>query len=260
MWADDAKAEAKIKAYLSPDGEGHGAHGTLFSSPSMTAGLGVTSGEANWKQRQAFNIISTYKLMAVRQILDTGTNVWFSDSDLVFVRDPWPRLRHQQACDYSFQNGLYTEEFSESEANTGFHLFRSNARTIAALHDGMNLAEKHSDRSDQWAFWEGVLRKDHVTVPAVPREQPVLARECAELEGLLRLCPLPRLEFVVGQKYKETDTSLATILHANWVVGRKPKFDMLTSWGVWALGEDYTTTTFGHCIPEKSLGKFHPGN
>jgi hypothetical protein len=253
VWADDDEAATRISAFLKTGD--HGKHGTLFSSPAMTEKLGVTAGEANWRNRKAFNIISTYKLMVVRMILDTGANVWFSDADIAFVQDPWPRFRLQQSCDYIFQNADYGMEFAESEANTGFHLFRSNSRMVSLLHQGLNLAEKHPDQSDQWALWEALLRTDHVTVPPNGDLAPV-GKICAEFENYARICPLPYATFPVGRFPDKVDLGIVVILHANWVIGRQKKYEMLKKWGVWALNEDYSSDHFGQCTPESSLPSF----
>jgi len=256
VWADDAEATARLAEFLRTGD--HGKHGTLFSSPTMTEALGVTAEEVTWRNRWAFNVISTYKLMSLMAVLATGVNVWMSDADIAFVQDPWPMFRHHQSCDYIFQNDHYGSEFAESESNSGFHLFRSGSRTISLLHRGLGLAEEHNDKSDQWALWEALLRTDHVTIPPVG-EAPFFSRDCAESRGLLRICPLPAKLFVVGQHAPDVDMNGVVILHANWVVGRQRKYAMLKKWGVWALNEDFSSGTFEQCTPGSSLSHFIPG-
>lgn len=253
-WADDDSAFALISGFLSVGD--HALYGTLVSSPSMTRELGIKPEEVNWKQRQAFNAISTYKLMQVRLILETGTHVWFSDVDIAFVKDPWPLLRHHHACDYVFQTDSFGVEFHESQANSGFHVLRSNARVLDVLHRALATAATHSSNSDQWALWDALLRTDHVTVPPLRGEEPAVAAACADAQGVLRLCPLPSRTFAVGQHAELVHLPDVVILHANWVVGRKLKFEKLSNWGVWALGPEYDSPKAENCTPADSLAHF----
>jgi hypothetical protein len=50
--------------------------------------------------------------------------------------------------------------------------------------------------------------------------------------------------------------SEVVILHANWLVGRKFKYERLVKWGVWALSPDYDFSKAEHCNPAKSLSHF----
>jgi hypothetical protein len=194
--------------------------------------------------------------MQVRLILETGTHVWFSDVDIVFVKDPWPLLRHHHACDYIFQTDSFGIEFHESQANSGFHVLRSNARMLGVLRRALAAAETHPSNSDQWALWDALLRTDHVTVPPLSGAEPAVATDCAEAQNLLRLCPLPSRTFAVGQHSDLVNLSEVVILHANWVIGRKFKFEKLSNWGVWALGPEYDLTKAENCAPGESLAHF----
>lgn len=254
-WADDESVLDLISQFLSTGD--HAVYGTLVSSLAMSNDLGINSNEVHWKQRQAFNVISTYKLMQVRLILETGVNVWFSDVDVVFVKDPWPFLRHHHACDYTFQVDAFGVEFHESQANSGFHILRSNSRILDVLHRALTTAEKYSAFSDQWALWDALFRTDHVTVPPLSVTEPNVTTGCADKQNLLRLCPLPTRTFAVGQHAELVNLSEVVILHANWVSGRKLKYEKLLHWGVWALGTEYgNSSSVENCAPSHSLAHF----
>jgi hypothetical protein len=256
-WADDEKASDLISSFLSTSD--HASYGTHMSSSSMSQDLGIQSYEVRWKQRQAFNAISTYKLMQVRLILEMGVNVWFSDVDIVFVKDPWPLLRHHNACDYTFQSNNFGREFHESEANSGFHILRSNSRIHDVLNRALKTAEVHSTFSDQWALWDALLRTDHVTVPPLSNTEPTVSSACADAQNILRLCPLPTRTFAVGQHPESVNLTEVAVLHANWVVGRQLKYEMLSKWGVWALSPDFDNPdSVENCAPTESLAHFVP--
>ena len=233
-WPQDAHAAGLVERFLEPDG--HGRFGTLFFSEGVTGTLDVPTAEATFRQ-PAFNQMSVFKLVIVRVLLQTRVDVWFSDVDIVFVADPWPAFRHRQACDYEFQPNSRDYD-GVGEGNTGFHKFKSSAKTLDALKLVLADASRRPDIDDQTIFWSRWNALPNRVVVPLDASDAVASLVEAERAPSLRICPLPIRRFPSGDLLRSGNLSDAVIVHANFRKGETRKRKILTTLGLWMLTEE----------------------
>ncbi|GMP23786.1 hypothetical protein CsSME_00001258 [Camellia sinensis var. sinensis] len=130
-------------------------------------------------------------------VLKRGYNFIFTDTDVIWLRNPFPRLNPNETIDLQISTDVfYGDEWSESnKINTGFYMIRSNNKTIALF--------------DNW-----YAKKDNSTGM---KEQDVLEMLMHEgvFKGLgLRVRFLDTL-FFSGFCQKSSDVSAVVTVHAN---------------------------------------------
>ena len=140
---------------------------TIYRPTNYTGSFKLSARDSVFGTKDFF-AITKHKLQMVLCILELGTHVWFSDVDVVFIRDPWPAFRHEYECDYEHQMnkcdlsdplhytyppGGATIGRHFTDANTGFHKLLSNERTKGLVQKA--LALKGID--DQGALWKIIL-------------------------------------------------------------------------------------------------------
>jgi hypothetical protein len=262
VWPQEHSGVERVAQFLAENG--HGQSGTLFYSPTVAEALQIGAESTLFRQGD-YNVIVDCKLMIVRMLLNEGLNVWFTDVDVAFIRDPWPFFRHRQACDYQFQPERKDYDPDGRAAtrtgNTGFHLFRSNNRTRELVRLALVKAEATPSKDDQVAFWMTIrLFKPVNVIPHALTDDEVVPT--ADDDDALRICPLPIERFPSGNlllpaRYAEARQYLASgklaravIVHANFVSGREAKTELLESVGLWAIGDN------AKCSSHSSLDQF----
>eukprot|EP00253_Pinus_taeda_P003271 PITA_03271 len=75
------------------------------------------------------------KVGFLREILERGYNIVFSDADILWLRNPMRRLREDVDIQISCDNYNGNPFDVKNEANTGFMYVRSNERTISFYRD-----------------------------------------------------------------------------------------------------------------------------
>ena len=107
------------------DGKLSNFHSYLWKSES------IQSAAASYRTRQ-FNIISVFKLYAVKISMELGFDVIFTDPDVVVVRDPIPYMIYQPMdFIYSADAHCWLEyDMMTREGNTGLYFVRSHPTLI----------------------------------------------------------------------------------------------------------------------------------
>ena len=93
-WAAEAEAAAAAaRSFACAEAD---AHCVLYHAPALAEASKLTADHAEFRS-EGFNRISHFKLLIVMAILRRNVNVWFSDVDVGFIRDPRP-LGARPAC------------------------------------------------------------------------------------------------------------------------------------------------------------------
>ncbi|KAI9140768.1 nucleotide-diphospho-sugar transferase-domain-containing protein [Paraphysoderma sedebokerense] len=97
-----------------------------------------------------FNHISVMKLVAVRNILQLGHNVFFSDVDIAFLHQN-PLSFIPDSIDFSFQQDQsnFVTSYTYPYICTGFYYLRSSPSTIALLQTSEKLCQSKPKWNDQ---------------------------------------------------------------------------------------------------------------
>lgn len=276
VWAQESAAAVTITAFLLK--AEHRRAGTLFFSKTMSEHMPVGTAASRFGHK-SFQKISSFKLLATHALMHAGYNVWLSDSDIAFIRDPWPWFRHDSLCDYVFQpNGedwkhgvLSKQDYQQKgkvgnhEGNTGFQLLRAGDRNKQAVVDAIGSAQSlgMDDQAGLWISWSN--RKDLSVVSlkmkdALTRDQAAAVRASHQF----RVCPLPAGHFPSGKHGPLKDNKAknrAVIFHPNFVMGTAKKVELLKDSALWmrdgpANSNDYKckplSRAFGVLDPAKS--------
>lgn len=101
----------------------------------------------------------------LRDVLKRGYNFIFTDTDVLWLRDPFPHLNLDQVPDLQIStdrfNGNHTSE--RNPVNTGFYMIRSNNRTIALFETWYSQKDSSAELKDQDVLQnlirEGIAKK-----------------------------------------------------------------------------------------------------
>ena len=211
----------------------------------------------------SFYDISNAKLNVVLAILQLGINAWFADPDVAFVRDPWPTFRLRLPCDYAFayENEKDEKSFHLSShsnpatlgggvsANTGFHKFSSNDRTLRLVSELVLLARLGYGADDQTNLWwlltqpRWLSQSLHVPPARSSSLEDPSRLVTANARGQLTLCGLPRsahLSCYGGKHHPTLPRPKPATYHANCVQGRANKINMMKIFHLWLLDKNAT--------------------
>lgn len=97
-----------------------------------------------------FNLLSKRKLHAVKQVLDVGVDVLFSDADVVWCRGGFDAVLQLVAERVGYADMFVQTAWPRSVLNSGFYYVASNSRT-RALFDAL-LRFPQSSENDQVIF------------------------------------------------------------------------------------------------------------
>jgi len=174
----------------------------------------------------SFKQLTKMKSRIALRILKLGYNVIWSDSDIVWFKNPVPRL-HSYNADLIIQSNAPDNEALNNvrRINSGFYLARSNGPTIAAFEDVVEYA-KRSRMSEQPCFYDVLCGKDRSNVVGKERceynEMTVqfLERELFPNGITHNIWTLPS-----GYILKRHPDLF--ILHNNWIKGAEEKRNRL---------------------------------
>ena len=269
--------DAKLVASL----EGYSSWNVIFDTSVSSQSIDPEKASA-WRQGQ-FNVVTAWKVAAVRAILGKGYHAVFCDVDVVLFRDPVPYLFPESrdrggsastvataVYDFAFQQNIcgwkkgYRKAFTAAtEGNTGFYYVKSSAETMRLFDAVIDKCRTESRVDDQTNFFD-VLRKQWLG-----KQRAVLCRT-KETQGgglhagahapspsALRVCPLPRLQFASGYALHEGGTPWrdtlksqgvdGVLLHFNCLGrghGHDAKLDRIKTFGAWAV-TNFTTAGGG---------------
>ena len=175
--------------------------------------LGETSFEAIQYRTEGWKPIVFSKVSFVREILLAGRDVLFSDSDVVFLRDPFPVLAKLPTLDFLIQSDA---RFSVKNADlstlcSGFYFVRSTPSSIGVL--STNDSECLEWGGDQDMFRSRIFK-----------------------QGLASARLLPRQLFPNGSLWLNAPPDDPVAVHFNWLVGTRDKIKAMKATGVW-LGQ-----------------------
>jgi Nucleotide-diphospho-sugar transferase len=74
------------------------------------------------------------KIVSIWMGVRLGFDVLFQDTDLVWLKDPWPVFSDPEVDAYLSDDGSRAERFAPLYANGGFFYLRSNQRVISFMH------------------------------------------------------------------------------------------------------------------------------
>ena len=205
---------------------------------------------------RSFYQISNAKLNVVLAILQLGVDAWFSDPDVVFLRDPWPTFRLHLACDYEFaiESSNYDPRKHHTratlgggaQANTGFHKFRSSPRAIAFLTEVVKLTRMGYGADDQTNLWWLLtqprwMNLSHYSAPATDISYGLEAKAVsdANVRGLFTFCSLRRAVHLAcwvghGPFHRWLPKPLPATYHANCIQGIALKETILRKYLLWS--------------------------
>ena len=108
---------------------------TPYFSPTFASFYNVGVKAANFKKPQ-FNRAGVLKLHAVLVVLRLGVNVWLSDMDVAYIRNPWPFWNLGLPCDMDMIAYFHAAPMSHEtfrDFTTGFFRARANHVTMKFL-------------------------------------------------------------------------------------------------------------------------------
>mmetsp|Transcript_16715 Transcript_16715/g.27730 ORF Transcript_16715/g.27730 Transcript_16715/m.27730 type:complete len:368 (-) Transcript_16715:44-1147(-) len=216
---------------------------------------------AGFFRSSSYNTLVCNKIRMVLEILDTcNVNVIFSDSDNVFIKDPFQHdlgdMIKSDKIDYIYQtNGGWTETAREhrctkegsfdNEGNTGFHFMKPTAQMKELLQGTLDDCDAEGNEIDDQSLLWGRLK------PAV--QNGTAWEHCPAYDGVNgtsfeqlgdttkgRICCLDPHFYPTGQREpKDKDKADLVSLHANFVpvtaAGKIAKLHNFTGGAGWRL-------------------------
>lgn len=232
----------------------------IRSSPQSS--LVVEEAAADYHTHQ-FHIITTRKIEAVLWVLAKGLDVFFIDSDVALLRDPFPYLLKPTIANYIFTSNKMCPTASGpsvnllnplDEGNTGVFFARSTPGVRALLAATIAAAPSFPGLDDQSIFWRVVRRKSTGFNVRMLASCDANNNKNNDVDNSgstdVSMCPLDECSFSVGalrgdgsafaslQKELRRRGAQAVTVHANWIKGNAAKAAALAKHGLWlAPGE-----------------------
>ena len=214
--------------------------------PSVSGSLihPVSTGNTAKFRTGGFNQISIAKIIAARIVLELGYNVFFSDVDIGWKKNPLPYLSSD--VDLVIQSNSGTNLFLlEDEPNTGFYFLKSNDRSIALLDETIDQSRMNPSLDDQTHFgnvlrnWrrtkKAFLIMEGMAVPSVNNDyRPFTFRILRPY--LFQTGQVTSFLQKIESKGDRKDEDVV-ILHANFMVGHHKKIKFLKSHQLWNLND-----------------------
>lgn len=244
-WECHAKRLALDWVVLALDQE---AYQVLSTSARVLLATGSTSGSLEYLSK-GFNLMSLNTLATVFEVMKEGFDVVFTDSDNVFLSDPFAagaslgRLIRSQRYDYVYQLNwpgprVYSPATEVQEGNTGFYYASiRKVKLLSVLWDAVLKECRLKPNLDgQPNFWSALRRLRKSLAPPCFRicrgdaGQDGQCNVTAE-EEILDYCEMDPFEHRTGWGHRDDKGPVS--YHANFKVGRKPKIAALTGMGVW---------------------------
>ena len=183
-----------------------------------------------------FNTISHMTVKCIHGILSEGYNVFFTDVDVAWLRDPIPYF--QRDVDFEFQSENYNLEVGK--INTGFYYARSNARSIAFMEDVVQYTAMHPEQHNQQRI------SDKITTMEKRSEAVfVLSNSTSVDKEILTFRQLSPMLFATGCRFFKEDyfkrMSEAglppVVMHFNCIGKADKKRERMKSYGMWRVAK-----------------------
>mmetsp|Transcript_27516 Transcript_27516/g.64135 ORF Transcript_27516/g.64135 Transcript_27516/m.64135 type:complete len:366 (+) Transcript_27516:34-1131(+) len=202
---------------------------------------GETSAVSMEFRSKTFNIMALNSLTSVLNVMKLGFDVVFSDTDNVFLSDPFRAgislgdLIREQKYDYIYQLNWpgprpYTRGQEIDEGNTGFYYasLRRKPKSMNRLWEAtLQEALRHQHLDGQTNFWKAVLPCFRIC------QQD---RNCSlQEDSTLDYCEMD--PFLHRTGWGKRDDVGPVSYHANFKVGRESKISAMINMGVWTQGQ-----------------------
>ncbi|KAL2319835.1 hypothetical protein Fmac_028804 [Flemingia macrophylla] len=107
-------------------------------------------GETIYKSEN-YNKMTWTKIHMVLEVLKRGYNFVFTDTDIMWLRNPFTRLGKNEAEDFQLSTDIYLgDPWSEKHLiNTGFYFVRSNNKTISLFETWYGSKDNDTRKNDQ---------------------------------------------------------------------------------------------------------------
>ncbi len=162
-----------------------------------------------------FAEIAAYKYAVASEILNTGSNCLFVDSDIVFLRNPAKHLRG--AIERTSTHLIMQFESPKNVYNTGFWFARPEPLLLALFRDIQEcLIETNKFICDQECFNELIRHRDKITIHALDAELFACGNQFLDIDLIDPSCRVDRSSnpFPIDSAY---------LLHFNYLVGKEQK-------------------------------------
>ena len=157
-----------------------------------------------------FNILSQQKITALHALLSRGYNVFATDGDIAWKRDPFPSL-----SEYN-RTPLVLMPSDGTELNTGYFYAQSTEDVRSLFADVIHCGNEHVGKNDQDCF---NMVKD--------------GRDPDEVRQLMQ--GFPASLYPNGCQYPDSDKDNIYVFHATCRVGFLAKLQYLRETGNWFL-------------------------
>jgi hypothetical protein len=162
-------------------------------------------------KKPGFAEIVAYKYAVASEILSTGSNVLFVDSDIVFLRNPAKHLR--DVIERTSAHLIMQFESLKNQYNTGFWFARPEPLLLEVfrnMHDCLIVDKTVTE--DQDRFNEIIRQRDKIRIHALDVE----LFACGD--QFLECC-----SFAIDRSSNPFPINSAYLLHFNYLIGRETK-------------------------------------
>ncbi|EGC35435.1 hypothetical protein DICPUDRAFT_152231 [Dictyostelium purpureum] len=197
---------------------------------------GVYGEEAESYGNIGFRAICNEKPLVVLEVLKQGYNVLWTDTDIVWQKDPFIHFYNEINKSNGFENNddidLYVQQ-DDDDICAGFYFIRSNPKTIKYIHDTIAFLNPMID--DQIAM-RLFLKSQGVNI--LSKEILLKNQNSDKIKYVL----LDRKLFPNGTAYfnlKLTQRANITpyIVHNNCIIGHRSKKERFIEYGLWSVDE-----------------------
>jgi Nucleotide-diphospho-sugar transferase len=165
-----------------------------------------------------YTVYVNAKLYALRDVLHCGLDVFLTDVDIAFLKDPRPHFVGEDII--AQQNDQTEKPMGQEEINSGFMYWR---RTPSNLNFSQTLVKqppKKKRNPDDQARVNALVREKSIHVTFLPLRKFPNGASMQQHDASGNLIPL------------STET---VIVHANWVIHIDMKKELLSKHGLWLV-------------------------
>jgi hypothetical protein len=182
---------------------------------AKSSGASLQAGQeeiANFGTKQ-FNMLSQQKITAIHALLGRGYNIFATDGDIAWHRDPFPSLD-------KYNTPLVLMDSEGTELNTGYFYAQSTPEVISLFAEVIECGIKNAEMNDQDCYNHVKDKRAQADVAKLMQEFPA------------RLYPN-------GCQYPESDKDSIYVFHATCRVGYAAKLQYLQETGSWFLQPEW---------------------
>ncbi|KAM9973935.1 hypothetical protein ACTFIW_007597 [Dictyostelium discoideum] len=211
----------------------------LFHDNNTNDNKGIYSENAESYGDIGFRAICNEKPLVVLDVLKKGYNVLWTDTDIVWKRDPFIHFYQDINQENQFINDdidLYVQQ-DDDDICAGFYFIRSNQRTIKFIQDSINFLNPCID--DQIAM-RLFLKSQGINIKS---KNILLLLSENDKKDKIRYRLLDKKLFPNGTNYfnlkiTQRDNITPFIIHNNCIIGHRSKKDRFIEYGLWYINDD----------------------